>query len=50
MTLERFKEEISEIMDRKEEYDLDHDGFLDEHELELAFEKEAKSTWVTMHS
>jgi heat shock protein HtpX len=44
------KEEISEIMDKKEEYDLDHDGVLDEHELELAMEKEAKSTWVRMHS
>jgi heat shock protein HtpX len=44
------KQEISEIMDKKEEYDLDHDGVLDEHELELAMEKEAKSTWVRMHS
>ncbi len=39
------KLEISEIMSKKEEYDLDHDGVLDEHELELAMEKEAKSTW-----
>jgi heat shock protein HtpX len=44
------KQEISEIMDKKEEYDLDHDGVLDEHELELAMEKEAKSTWAKMNS
>jgi heat shock protein HtpX len=44
------KEEIAEIMDKKQEYDLDHDGVLDEHELELAMEKEAKSTWVRMNS
>lgn len=39
------KLEISEIMSKKEEYDLDHDGVLDERELELAMAKEAKSTW-----
>jgi heat shock protein HtpX len=44
------KLEISEIMDKKEEYDLDHDGVLDERELELAMEKEAKSTWKTINS
>jgi Zn-dependent protease with chaperone function len=44
------KQEVSEIMDKKEEYDLDHDGVLDEHELELAMEKEAKSTWSKMNS
>jgi len=44
------KQEISEIMDKKEEYDLDHDGVLDEKELELAMEKEAKSTWKTINS
>jgi heat shock protein HtpX len=44
------KQEIAEIMDKKEEYDLDHDGVLDEKELEQAMEKEAKSTWVKMHS
>jgi Zn-dependent protease with chaperone function len=37
-------------MGKKEQYDLDHDGVLDEHELELAMEKEAKSMWVRMHS
>jgi heat shock protein HtpX len=44
------KEEVKEIMDKKEEYDLDHDGVLDEHELELAMEKEAKSTWIRVNS
>jgi Zn-dependent protease with chaperone function len=44
------KQEIHEIMDKKDEYDLDHDGVLDEKELELAMEKEAKSTWRTINS
>ena len=44
------KQEISEIMDKKEEYDLDHDGVLDEKELELAMEKEAKTTWKTINT
>ncbi len=44
------RQEISQIMDKKSEYDLDHDGVLDERELELAMEKEAKSTWVQMNS
>lgn len=44
------KQEISQIMDKKSEYDLDHDGVLDERELELAMEKEAKSRWVQMNS
>jgi heat shock protein HtpX len=44
------KQEIQEIADKKEEYDLDHDGVLDERELELAMEKEAKSTWRTVNS
>jgi heat shock protein HtpX len=43
------KQEISEIMDNKSEYDLDHDGVLDERELELAMEKESKSTWVRLN-
>jgi Zn-dependent protease with chaperone function len=29
---------------------LDRDGVLDERELEMAMEKEAKSTWVQMNS
>jgi heat shock protein HtpX len=44
------KQEIAEIMDKRQEYDLDHDGVLDEHELELAMEKEAKSTWTKMNT
>jgi heat shock protein HtpX len=43
------KQEIQHIMDNKDEYDLDHDGVLDERELELAMEKESKSTWVQMN-
>jgi Zn-dependent protease with chaperone function len=37
-------------MEQKDEYDLDHDGVLDERELQLAMEKESKSTWVQMNS
>jgi heat shock protein HtpX len=44
------RQEVAEIMDKKDQYDLDHDGVLDERELELAMEKEAKSTWVQMNS
>jgi heat shock protein HtpX len=44
------KQEVALIMDKKDEYDLDHDGVLDERELGLAMEKEAKSTWVQMNS
>jgi heat shock protein HtpX len=39
------RNEVQGILDRRGEYDLDHDGVLDERELELAMEKEAKSTW-----
>ena len=44
------KQEISMIMDKKDEYDLDHDGVLDERELEKAMEKEANSTWNQLNS
>lgn len=44
------KQEIHEVMKSKSEYDLDRDGVLDERELELAMEREAKSVWVTMNS
>jgi heat shock protein HtpX len=44
------KQEIQYIISKKEEYDLDKDGVLDERELELAMEKEAKSTWAKMNS
>jgi heat shock protein HtpX len=44
------KQEISMIMEKKDEYDLDHDGVLDQHELEKAMEKEANSTWNQLNS
>jgi hypothetical protein len=43
------KLEIQEIMDKKEEYDLDHDGVLDERKLEIAIEKEAKPIWLKIN-
>lgn len=39
------KLECQDILDKKDEYDLDRNGVLDEHELELAMEKEAQNTW-----
>ena len=44
------KQEIHHIMAKKQEYDLDKDGVLDERELELAMEKEAKSTWSKINT
>jgi heat shock protein HtpX len=44
------KQEVARIMEKKDEYDLDRDGVLDERELQLAMEKESKSTWVQMNS
>jgi heat shock protein HtpX len=44
------KQEIQVIMDKKQDYDLDKDGVLDERELELAMEKESKSTWNQLNS
>jgi len=44
------KQEIQPIMEKKEEYDLDKDGVLDERELELAMEKEAKSMWTKINT
>jgi heat shock protein HtpX len=43
------KQEMQGVLRRKEEYDLDKDGVLDEKELELAMEKEAKSRWLTIN-
>ena len=43
------KQEVAELMDKKDEYDLDHDGTLDEAELEKAMEKEANSTWTRLN-
>jgi len=44
------KQEIQQIMENKEDCDLDKDGVLDERELQLAMEKESKSTWVQLNS
>jgi heat shock protein HtpX len=44
------KQEVRMIMEKKNDYDLDKDGVLDERELELAMEKEAKSTWNQLNS
>ena len=44
------KQEIQEIMNNKQDYDLDKDGVLDERELALAMEKESKDTWATVNS
>ncbi len=44
------KQEVQQILERKHQYDLDRDGVLDERELEMAMEKEAKSSWVQMNS
>jgi len=44
------KQEFQGILEKKEEYDLDKDGVLDERELELAMEKEAKSRWRTINT
>jgi heat shock protein HtpX len=43
------KQECRGLLQRKEEYDLDKDGVLDERELELAMEKEAKSKWTSIN-
>jgi heat shock protein HtpX len=44
------KEDVQRIMENKNKYDLDHDGVLDERELQLAMEQEADSTWVKLNS
>ncbi len=44
------RQEVSSIMEKKDQYDLDHDGVLDENELEKAMETEAKSAWVQMNN
>jgi heat shock protein HtpX len=46
----RAKQETQAITEKKNEYDLDQDGVLDERELDLAMEKEAKSTWNQLNS
>ena len=44
------KQECQGLLQRKAEYDLDKDGVLDERELELAMEREAKSRWTTVNT
>jgi heat shock protein HtpX len=44
------KKEIEQILTKKNQYDLDQDGVLDERELHLAMEKESKSAWIQMNS
>lgn len=43
------KQEVREIMNQKSKYDLDHNGVLDEHELELAMQQEAGSRWSSVN-
>jgi heat shock protein HtpX len=43
------KQEIQGIMSKKDEYDLDKDGVLDERELMHAMEREASDTWVQIN-
>ena len=44
------KQEVQKIMQNKDDYDLDHDGVLDERELQLAMERESKSTWSQLNT
>jgi len=44
------RQEIGTIMDKRYEYDLDRNGVLDERELQMAMEKEAKSTWTSVNT
>jgi heat shock protein HtpX len=43
------KQEVSQVMEHVNRYDLNKDGVLDEHELELAMEQEAKSRWGSLN-
>lgn len=43
------KDEVQEIVQQKSMYDLDHDGVLDEHELELAMQQEVHSKWSSVN-
>lgn len=44
------KQEMGQVMQHVNQYDLNRDGVLDEHELEVAMEQEAKSRWSTLNS
>jgi heat shock protein HtpX len=43
------RQEVKQIMENKNKYDLDKDGVLDERELQLAMEKEAHDTWTQLN-
>jgi len=43
------KQEVQDIVQQKDKYDLDHNGVLDEHELELAMAQEARSKWSSVN-
>jgi len=43
------KQEVGQVMEHANKYDLNKDGVLDEHELELAMEQEAKSRWGVLN-
>ena len=44
------KQEIQSVMAKKQEYDLDKDGVLDEGELTIAMEREAASAWSKINT
>lgn len=44
------KMEVAELLQNKSQYDLDKDGVLNEKELELAMQQEARSTWHKVNS
>ncbi|UCG44773.1 MAG: M48 family metalloprotease [Candidatus Bathyarchaeota archaeon] len=44
------KQECRGLLQRKAQYDLDKDGVLDERELALAMEQEAKSRWTAVNT
>ncbi len=43
------KQEVQDIVQQKDKYDLDHNGVLDEHELEMAMAQEARSKWSSVN-
>jgi len=43
------KQEVQSILQQKSRYDLDQNGVLDEHELQLAMQQEARSRWTSVN-
>ena len=43
------KREIADVMAHKDEYDLDKNGVLDEHELQVAMQKQSQSSWTKLN-